>query len=144
MAWAHISSASQQVMCDAFVDQYDDGTGASYIEFYANDGDGIPASVATAITDQTLLGTVTCSDPAFGAASSSGVATANSITDDSSADASGTAAWARHYDGDGTAIADVDVGATGSGATIELSTTTITAGGAIQVTAYTWTMPDGT
>jgi len=143
MAFVHISTAAQQSCCDAFVDLIDAGAGSGYVEIYAADGDGVPANANTAITDQTLLGTLTFSDPAFGDANSSGVATASSITGDTSADASGTAAWARIYDSDDNVICDVDVGATSSGKTIELNSTTIVAGGTIDITAFTFTMPSG-
>lgn len=46
---------------------------------------------------------------------------------------SGTAAWARFADGDEREVADLDVGITGSGAEVELSTLTLFAGGAVNV-----------
>ena len=61
----------------------------------------------------TLLGTLTFAATAFGA-SSTGVATAASITSDSNADNSGTAGHARILNGGGTIHSDADC-AQGSG-----------------------------
>jgi hypothetical protein len=87
-----------------------------------------------------LLATLTFSGTAFGAAAA-GVATADTITGDSSADDTGTAGWCRISDGNGNAIMDVDVGASGSGATIEFDSVSFEAGGAINITALTYTQP---
>lgn len=46
---------------------------------------------------------------------------------------SGTATWGRLCDGNGNGIADVDVGLTGSGAEVELSTLLLLAGGSVTV-----------
>jgi hypothetical protein len=99
-----------------------------------------PAGPGTAITTQTLLGTLTCSaTPA--PATSNGVITFNAITQDSSADATGTAAWYRLTTSGGTAIVDGTVGT--SGADLNLNTTTIAALGPISVSSFTYTMPGG-
>lgn len=47
--------------------------------------------------------------------------------------ASGTAAWARLSNGAGLWVADIDVGETGSGAELEMSSVDLLAGGAITV-----------
>ena len=92
-----------------------------------------PATVATTATG-TLLGTLNLSSTAFGAAASR-TATANTITGDSSADASGTAGWFRAYASGGAGVIDGTVGA--SGADLNLSSTSIVAGGTINVTSLT-------
>jgi hypothetical protein len=140
MAAVHLVPAAQNAAADAIVDLIDAGAAAGTIKIY--DGT-MPADASTAVSTQTLLATLTFSDPAFGDASS-GVATASSITSDTSADATGTASWARIADSDGTTVADVDVGESGDGATVTLNTTAITAGGEVALTAFTFTMPDGT
>ena len=68
-----------------------------------------PAGADTAISGNTLLGTLTFSATAFAASSASGTAptrvvtaTANTITDDSSADNTGTATWFRALKSDAT------------------------------------------
>lgn len=132
-----ISTAARNAACDAVVDLIDGGSGAGTIKIY-DAGSGRPAGPGTAITDQTLLATLTFSDPAFGGASS-GTATASSITSDSSADASGTAAWARIEDSAGNDIMDVEVGT--SGADINFNTVSFTIGSTIAITSFTVTMP---
>lgn len=134
-----ISNAAAAAACDALVDLADGGAAAGYVEIRTG---AQPASVGTAASG-TLLGTLTLSDPAFGAATtaSPAVATANSITDDSSADASGTAGWFRVYDSNDTAIWDGDITATSGGGDMELDDTSIVAGGVIAITSWTISHP---
>jgi hypothetical protein len=68
-------------------------------------------------------------DPSF-AAASGGTVTANAITQDSSADASGTATWFRIVDSDGTFVLDGDVGTD-----LVLDDAAIVAGGTVSVTS---------
>lgn len=130
-----ISAAARNAMCDALVDLLDAGSGAATLKIYTGTQ---PAGPGTAVGAQTLLGTLTCSDPAFGSASS-GVATASAITSDTTADATGTAAWFRAADSNGTAIIDGSVGT--SSADLILDSVSIIAGGTIAVTSWTITMP---
>lgn len=136
MAVTHISVAAANAACNAIVDLLDAGAGAATIQIRTG---SIPATVATAASG-TLLGTLTCSDPAFGNASSQ-VATASSITGDTSADATGTAGYFRVLDSDSNAIIDGDITATGGGGAMTLDSTSIVAGGTINVTSWTVTMP---
>lgn len=93
---------------------------------------------ATGGAATTLLGTLTFSTTSA-PAPAGGVLTFDPITPDTSADATGTATWARITDSDDNFVMDLNVGATGSGADIELSTTSIVAGGVISVTSATIT-----
>lgn len=136
MANTTISTASRNAAADALVDLLDGGASNGYIEI--RDGTQ-PADPDTAATG-TLLATCNCSDPAFGDAAS-GTATANAISDDTDADASGTATWFRAYDSNGTAVIDGDVSGTGGGGDLELDNTSIVAGGTVSVTSWTITMP---
>lgn len=108
-----ISSSAALDMVNAIVDKLD---ASSPTPGYVDIMDGAqPASVDTAITSQVLLGRLVLSDPAFGAAADQGTfarAVANSIGQDVSADAAGTATWFRAYDGGGTAVIDGNVGVT--------------------------------
>ena len=82
-----ISNDAAKAACDAVVDLLDAGAGAAKVQIY--DGSQ-PANPDVAVTTQTKLAELTCNDPAFGDAADddpSGKATANAITDDSSADA---------------------------------------------------------
>ena len=132
-----LSTAARTAMCDALVDLIDAGSGAGTLKIYTATQ---PAGPGTAITDQTILATLTFSDPAFGAAAS-GVATADTITSDTSVDNSGTAAWGRIADSDSTAIIDVSIGT--SGADINFDSVTFVAGGTAAISSLTVTVPAG-
>lgn len=97
-----------------------------------------PANADTAPAG-TLLAELTCGSP-FAPAASGGVLTANAITQDSSANATGTATWFRLVNSAGTTtVMDGDVTATGGGGDLELVTTSIVATQPVQVTAFTFT-----
>jgi len=128
-----LSNASASVAADAVVDKIDDGAAAGTIKIYSGT---IPTDADTAIGAQVLLATLTFSDPAAGAASN-GVATFSAITSDTSADATGTAAWARIADSDGNTVLDCTVGT--SGEDINLNTVAIVAGATVAITALTYT-----
>jgi len=131
----HIAGASRNTMLDALTATINSGTVKVY------DGT-MPASVATAVTDQTLLATLTLGSTAFGSAVS-GVATANAITSDSSADDDGTATWARISTSGGTAVMDVNVGTSGDDAVLTFNTTSFVSGAEIAMTSFTLTLPSG-
>lgn len=92
------------------------------------------ATPETAITTQTLLGTLTFSDPAGVVAN--GALTMSAITQDAEADATGTATWATVEDSNGLSVFDIDVTNTGGGGTLQLNTVNIVAGGPILVTSF--------
>ena len=94
-----------------------------------------PASVATALSSNTLLAELPLSATAFGAASG-GVLTAAAITDEASAPATGTQTWATLTTSAGTRVVDMSCG-NGSG-DLNLSGT-ITSGGTVSVTSLTIT-----
>lgn len=96
-----------------------------------------PADVAAAETG-TLLAQLTGGTP-FAPAPSGGVATANIIANDTSADATGTASWARLRTSGGTAVIDIDITATGGGGDLQLVTTSIVATQPVQISSLTIT-----
>ena len=97
-------------------------------------GGARPANVDTAIGAQPLLAELIGNATAFGAVAS-GALTAAAITGDTSADATGTATWFRVFKADGTtACVDGDVGT--SGADLNLSSTSITAGQAVGISSF--------
>jgi hypothetical protein len=84
----------------------------------------------------TVLATLTCGSP-FAAGAASGVLTASAITQDSSADGTGTAAWFRITTSGGTAKVDGTVGT--SGTDLILDSVSITATQVVSVTSLTIT-----
>lgn len=96
-----------------------------------------PASANAALSGNTLLAELTGGSP-FAPSASGGVLTANSITQDASADATGTAAFFRVLDSAGTTVKyQGSVGT--SGQDLNLNTTSIVAGGPVAVTSLTIT-----
>lgn len=91
---------------------------------------------ATGGATTTLLAELTC-NATFAPSASGGVLTLNSITQDSSANATGTATWFRVVTSGGTFCFDGDVGTSGSD--LNLTTTSITAGQPVSVTSFTIT-----
>ncbi len=141
MADPKISNAAALAACNAIVDRLDAGAGAGTLKIYAG---SVPANVEAAAG--TLLATLTLSDPAFGDAvdiNPGARATANAITSDSSADATGTAAYFRASDSDGTSSIQGTVTATGGGGDLEVGTVSFVAGAVISVTSWTVTVPEG-
>lgn len=98
-----------------------------------------PTNADTAIGAQVLLAELRFGATAF-AAASAGVAAANAITSDSSANATGTATWYRTLKSDGTTVvSDGSVGT--SGANLNLNSVNITAGAQVDCTAFVFTQP---
>lgn len=95
-----------------------------------------PANAGTALSGNNLLATITGPDP-FGTASN-GVITAGTLTDDSSADATGTATFFRILTSGDTVLAQGTVGT--SGADLNLNSTSIVAAGIVRVTSLTITI----
>ena len=91
---------------------------------------------ATGGSATTLLAELTCGTP-FAAGASSGVLTLGSITQDASANATGTATWFRIVTSGGTQVIDGNVGTSGSD--LNLTTTSITSGQPVSVTSFTIT-----
>lgn len=112
-------------------DAIDAGSGPGTMKVYTGT---IPADVATAVGSQVLLGTLTFSDPCGTVAA--GALTMSAITQDSSADATGTATWARIADSTGAAVMDIDITGTGGGGTLQLNTTSIVATGPIIISSF--------
>jgi phage tail sheath gpL-like len=117
--------------CDAMVDLLNSGL----LKIYAV-GSGVPADVATAITDQPLLAELTLNATAFGDAAA-GVATAGAITGDTTANNTGTASFYRISTSGGTASFQGLCGTSASD--LNLNSTAIQAGAAVDITSLTIT-----
>lgn len=131
MAVVRFATALKEKVLAPVATAIDAGPGAGTIKIYTGT---MPADCATAITTQTLLGTLTFSDPCGTIAT--GSLTMSAITQDSSADATGTAAWARIQDSTGVVVMDLNVTTTGGGGAITLNTTNIVIGGPILITSF--------
>ena len=129
--------ALRNALADTINTALNAGSGAATIEIYSGT---IPTNADTAIGAQVLLAVLTCTDPAAPSASAS-VLTFSSITGDSSANATGTATWARVKDSTGATVFDCSVTATGGGGVITLNTTSIVSGSPVSITSGTLTVP---
>lgn len=124
------SVAIRNAKLDAIAPEFDDG----YLRYYTGTQ---PAGPGTAIGSQVLLAELRFDNPAFGAASA-GVLTANAITGDADAAATGTATWYRCLASDGTtALHDGSIGT--SNANLILASTNIVSGEAVDCSAFTIT-----
>lgn len=126
-----ISTAARNAMVDAFTALVDSGS-----DLYIRTG-AAPTNTSDADSG-TLLATLAFSATAF-AAASSGVATANSITSETNAPASGTMAHYRIKNNAATVVCQGDVGT--SGADINFDSVTVVAGGTVAISALTVTQP---
>jgi hypothetical protein len=125
-----LSNAAANAAADALCALLNNG----YLDVY--DGSQ-PATADTAIGAQVLLASLRYASPAFGAAVA-GVATANALTADSDADATGTAVWFRAYKSDHTTVVfDGSVGT--AGCNLNLGSTSIVQHGSVSVSAHTYT-----
>lgn len=132
-----ISNAAALAACNAIVDLIDVG-GTGKLRIYSGTQ---PTNPDVAIGSQVLLAELTLSSPAFGNAADlnpGARATANAITSDTSANATGTATWFRVVNQAGTAIIDGSVGT--SGADLNIATTSIVSGATVSVSSWTVTM----
>lgn len=136
-----ISNTAAKAACDAIVDLLDGGAGAATVEIRSGSA---PTNCEDADSG-TLLAVLTCSDPAFGSAADAnpgGRATAATVTGDSSANATGTAGHFRAKDSNGVVITQGSCTATGGGGDMELNSTSIVTGVQVDITAWTFTVPE--
>ena len=99
-----------------------------------------PASVDTAIGAQVILAELSLANPAFPAAVN-GVITANAITGDASANATGTASFYRAFSSGGAAVCDGTVGT--ADADLILNSVALQAGAAVNITSWVITQGKG-
>lgn len=135
MANVRPTVAARNAQLNAIRDLIDAGAAGGTINIYSGTQ---PATGETALSGNTLLATLTFSSTSAPNASG-GVLTFNAITEDTSADATGTATFARIRDSNGVDVTDMDVGT--ASASIILNTVSIVAGGAVRMTSGTITAP---
>lgn len=121
----NLSTALRDALVDAMTARIDSGSGAGLIEIWTT-GYG------------TKLGTLTYSDPSYGA-SASGTAQENAIADDSSADATGTAAVFRVTSSTPTTEFEGTVGT--AGADINFNSVAFVSGDTISMSDFPITQP---
>lgn len=132
------STATQNAQVSNLGARFDAGAAGGTIKIYSGTR---PANANTAVGGgNTLLLTFTLAVTSLGAPAN-GVASLASLPLVASGVAAGTAAWWRGADSDGNTVMDGSCGATGSGQDIELSTTTISVGLDVNMTAGTLTQP---
>lgn len=131
MAILRLVTALQTQVITPVATAIDAGSSGGLLDIYNGT---IPATANTAVTTQTKLGTLTFSDPC--GTVTDGVLTMSAITQDSAADAGGTASWARIKDSTGATVCDIDVTSTGGGGVLQLNTVNVVLGGPIIVTAF--------
>ena len=133
-----INNVVATVMANAFDDECNTDTPPATIEIKTGSQPATPDDAETG----TVLAVLTMSNPAFGGAADAtpgAILTASAITDDSSADATGTAAHFVILTG--TADTHVASGTVGtSGADLNLNSVAITSGSAVAITSMTVTM----
>jgi hypothetical protein len=128
------SNAAVNAEADALAALLNDG----YLRIY--DGSQ-PANADTALSGQTLLAELRFGNPAFGAAVA-GLLTANAITADAAANATGTASWFRALKSDGTtAVFDGSVGT--ASADLVLDSVAIQVNADVSVTSFTHQLSKG-
>ncbi len=136
MAIIRFVTTAKKNALDTLKTAIDAGSGAGTIKVYNGTQ---PTSANDAVTTQTLLATLTFSDPC--GTTSSGTLTMSAITQDSAADATGTATWARIADSTGATVFDVDVTATGAGGALQFNTTNFVIGGPVLISSFAVTVP---
>lgn len=131
-----LAALSASAAADAVVDRLDAGSGPGVVQVRTGAQPATPDTAATG----TLLATFTLADPAYGSAAS-GVAALAGAPRSTTGVAAGTAGWFRALDSTGAAVFDGTVGATGSGAQLEMNTTTVSVGLDLSMTALAYTQP---
>lgn len=129
--------ATRNAVLAAIIGRIDGDAGGGTVKVYTGTR---PATADTALSGNTLLLTFTFAASSFGAPSS-GSATVAGLPLAAIGAAAGTAAWFRCADESGDTVFDGSCGASGSGADIELSTTTVSVGLAVNLTGGTLTQP---
>lgn len=133
-----ITGARARAQLDAITTALDAGAGAAIMRTYSG---SVPANLDTALSGQTVLSENTMTTPnPFGSATGSTPASmsAAAISNDTSANASGTPTFCRFFDSDLNPVLQLSAGV-GSGEVNFL--TAITAGQPVQVTSITVNQP---
>jgi hypothetical protein len=106
---------------------------AALLKIFSGTKPALGGAETTKLAQLTFTGNIgTCAN---------GIITIPQMSSDTSADATGTASWARILKSDNaTIVMDMDVSAGGGGATLTLDNTSVTVGGTVAVTGGTITV----
>lgn len=116
------------------IDAIDGGAGAGKVRVY----DGTPpANVGTALSGNTQLAELALSDPC--ATKTGGVLTFSTISDDVSADATGTASFFRILDSNNVAHVQGTVSVNAGGGDLQFDSVSFVTGGTVSITSFTIT-----
>lgn len=126
-----VNDAAAAAFAGELLNRLNAGSGPGYFRFYTGTK---PAGPDVALSGQTLLATLTCSDPA-GTVSGRRLTFA-AISDDVSIDTDGTPTWARGFDSAGTAVLDLWVTAAGGGGALQFNTVGWVIGGEAHITSF--------
>lgn len=137
MATITLSDAAANDALTAILNKINAGSAVSYPTIKIYNGTK-PAGPDTAVGSQVLLGTLTCS--ATAGVVSSRQLNFNTITQDTAADATSTATWARIINRDNAAVIDVDVSTVGGTGFLQMNTVSIVSGGPILISAMQFTL----
>lgn len=121
-----LSTSARDTLCNALVDSFDTGGGDGTMQFYT-DGWGI------------LLAEFDFSSTSFGS-SVNGTASANTISNETSAVDTGTVGVFKFLDGTASDVLSGTVSAT-AGGDVNLNTTSITIGDELSISVLTITIP---
>ena|SRR6185295_14200431 len=131
-------------LCDARAneanDSIRDNMNSGFLRLYSG---SVPANADASLGAAVLLAELTMNATAFGASASRTI-TANAITQDSSANASGTCSFARMYQSDGTTVWSQFTSVGTSGTEVVLSTTSVVSGQPVSCSSCTINLPVGT
>lgn len=139
----HITQTVAQSLLTAFETAANAGT-AAVINIY-DSASAVPADADTANGSDTLLAQLTCSASIFTTKTDGApgaVGTFDTITDDSSANATGTADYFRILTQSGGTVVFQGTVATSS-ADMIINTTSITSGSTVSISSATITVPEG-
>lgn len=139
----NVSKAAVKASVDSVVDKLDSGTAATAAKVQIYSGSQPASADATAGTG-TKLAEITLSATAFGAATTGTGTETSYITaacaglakSDTSADATGTAAWFRSVDKDGNAVIDGSAGTNTTTFDMSLDNTSISAGQTVKLNSW--------
>lgn len=129
-----IINETREDMADVLNSKVNEGTATTYpyVKIYTGTVNGSRGSAPTG----TLLATINGSDPMF-ATATDGTLTLGTMTEDASADDTGTAGCFAMFNRDNALVLDGTVTATGGGGDLTLNTTSITSGGPVNITGGT-------